>query len=472
MSLFSLRFCWLWLALAAILANSGPAVAAKRVALVVGNSAYKHTGELTNPRNDAADLATTFKKLGFQVLEGIDLDKTAFDRKVREFAISLQGADIGVFFYAGHGLQVGGQNYLVPVDAELLTAAALDFEMVRLDLLHRTMEREVPTNVVFLDACRNNPLERNLKRAMGTRSVEIGRGLAPVESGIGTLISFSTQPGNVAADGTGRNSPFAAALVRHLSTSNDDLSATLISVRNDVMKETQRRQVPWEHSALTGRLYLGAAPQATVPIVSQLPTSEAERAWALTKDTTNQVVLDAFTVRFKDTFYADLARARIEELRQQAPPKSPEMAPTSQETPRKQTAATQPESAQAEIGEAERLWAITKDQTDIAPFFAFTMGQFRDTAFADLARSRVDKLMGQQIAAISGFKVDKHAFIYGHIIDTARTSTLTACGKRCLQEPQCIAIDWDSTRKCRLFRKINETHRTEAAWGSFAGMRQ
>ena len=112
----------------------------------------------------------------------------------------------------------------MPVDAQLSTASALDFEMVRLDLVHRTMEREAQTNILFLDACRDNPLARNLARAMGTRSAEIGRGLAQVESGVGTLISFSTQPGNVALDGAGRNSPFAGALVKQLSTSNDDLT--------------------------------------------------------------------------------------------------------------------------------------------------------------------------------------------------------------------------------------------------------
>jgi hypothetical protein len=163
-----------------------------------------------------------------------------------------------LFFYAGHGLQVAGQNYLVPVDARLSTTPALDWEMVRLDLVQRTMEREAKTNVMFLDACRDNPLARNLARAMGTRSAEIGQGLAPAESGVGTLISFSTQPGNVALDGSGRNSPFAGALAKYVSTSNESLSDILIRVRKNVMKETQNKQVPWEHSALTGRFYFSA----------------------------------------------------------------------------------------------------------------------------------------------------------------------------------------------------------------------
>lgn len=238
----------------------------KRVALVIGNSAYVHTGKLTNPKNDATDVAVALKQHGFRVIEGYDLDKSSFDQKVRDFATSLKGAEVGLFFFAGHGLQVAGQNYLLPIDAKAEGAEALDFEMVRVDVVHRAMERQANTNILFLDACRDNPLSRNLARSMGTRSTEVGRGLAAVESGIGTLISFSTQPGNVALDGTGRNSPFAGALVKQLSTARDDLSAILIEVRNDVMRETQRKQVPWEHSALTGRFYFSAAPAAmTVP---------------------------------------------------------------------------------------------------------------------------------------------------------------------------------------------------------------
>jgi len=243
----------------AILFLSSAANAEKRVALVIGNSAYKHTAPLENPKNDAVDVIAALKSHKFQIVEGFDLDKAAFDRKVRDFATALQGADVGLFFFAGHGLQVAGQNHLVPIDAELTTAVGLEFEMVRLDTIHRVMERQTSTNILFLDACRDNPFARNLARAMGTRSTEVGKGLAAVESGIGTLISFSTQPGNVALDGAGRNSPFASALVRHVLVANDDLGAILIAVRNDVMKETKRKQVPWEHSALTGRFYFRSA---------------------------------------------------------------------------------------------------------------------------------------------------------------------------------------------------------------------
>jgi len=287
----------------------------RRVALVVGNSAYQHTASLTNPKNDAADMIAVLKSLGFRVIEGIDLNKQAFDAILGEFAAALKGAEVALFFYAGHGMQVSGHNYLVPVDAQLTTVLALDIEMVRLDLVQDMMEREAQTSLLFFDACRDNPLTGNLARAMGWRSPEIGRGLAAVTSSAGTLISFSTQPGNVAFDGTGRNSPYSAALVKQLATSNEDLNVILIAVRNDVMRHTDRKQVPWEHSALTRRLYLNPSVRsvAFAPAI-QSRSSEAADAWEAIKDAESFAVLDAFVARYGDTFFAVLARARIGEL--------------------------------------------------------------------------------------------------------------------------------------------------------------
>jgi uncharacterized caspase-like protein len=346
-----------------------PVHAQGRVALVIGNSAYKHAATLDNPRNDAADMAAALRKLNFKVIDGVDLDKAAFDRKVAEFAGALRGASVGLFFYAGHGLQVGGQNYLVPVDAQADTAAALDFQMVRLDLVQRTMEREAQTNILFLDACRDNPLARNLARTMGTRSTDVGRGLAAAESGVGTLISFSTQPGNVALDGDGRNSPYAGALVRQLSAASDDLSAILIAVRNDVMTVTQRRQVPWEHSALTGRFYFAAAPQAArpkapaaAPSAPAAPpqVSEAERAWSLAKDTTNFALLESFVARYKGTFHADLAKARIDELKAKQATATIPPAPRSQQPAAPPVALPTPQAAPGTVpsNPANRFGAI------------------------------------------------------------------------------------------------------------------
>lgn len=246
--------------LASIAAGAAPAYAsAKRVALVIGNGAYVSATPLANPKNDAEDMAAALKSLGFTVILATDLTKTDMDHKVLEFALALEGAEAAVFHYSGHGLQVAGVNYLVPVDAKLETAASLDFEMVRLDLVQRTMERETSTNILFLDACRNNPLARNLARALGTRGVPVGSGLAPAESGVGTLISFSTQPGNVALDGIGRNSPFSGPLVHAIGTPGEDILSILTKVRKEVLEKTNGKQVPWENHALLAKFYFAEA---------------------------------------------------------------------------------------------------------------------------------------------------------------------------------------------------------------------
>jgi len=250
-----------------------PAAAEKRVALVVGNSAYVHSGALSNPVNDAGDMGDALKQVGFEVILGLDVDKRAFDTKIRDFARALEQADVAVFFYAGHGLQVSGRNYLIPVDARLQGERDLDFEAVAVDFVMRQMEleREGKTNVVFLDACRDNPLSRNLARSMGTRSASIGQGLAQVQTGVGTFIAYSTQPGNVALDGAGRNSPFTAALAKRVAEPDRNLTSVMIDVRKDVLNATNGKQVPWDHSALTGEFYFhmaaapGALPKAAAP---------------------------------------------------------------------------------------------------------------------------------------------------------------------------------------------------------------
>jgi Caspase domain len=291
-------------------AGAFPASAEKRVALVIGNGKYTHAGTLSNPVNDATDMAAALKGVGFIVVSGYDLDKPALEKKIREFAGALAGADTGVFFYAGHGLQVAGTNYIVPVDAELSTADALEFEMIKLDSVQRIMENTAKTNILFLDACRNNPLARNLARALGTRGGTIGPGLAPAESGIGTLISFSTQPGNVAQDGSGRNSPYSGPLVKRIATPGEDILSVLTTVRNEVLAATAERQVPWENHALRAKFYFSAA----APAPASQPSTDAQ-AWAAIQNATSEAVLEEFMHRFPDSVYTSFAGARAEELK-------------------------------------------------------------------------------------------------------------------------------------------------------------
>jgi hypothetical protein len=279
---------------------AAPARAEKRVALVIGNAAYVKSSVLANPANDAAEMAKALAESGFEVIAGLDLDKRSFDMKVRDFARALHDADVALFYYAGHALQVGGRNYLVPVDASMERERDLDFETVGVDFVLRQMEidRENKTNLVFLDACRDNPLARNLARSMGTRSASVSQGLAQVQTGVGTFIAYSTQPGNVALDGTGGNSPFTEALVKGVRATGRNLTSVMVNVRKDVLAATSGRQVPWDHSSLTGDFYFhrtaapGALVQPGVPAGSdvQKRLEELERELTRKSDQTGKVV--------------------------------------------------------------------------------------------------------------------------------------------------------------------------------------
>jgi tetratricopeptide (TPR) repeat protein len=236
-----------------------PAVAApdgRRVALVIGNGNYRHASVLANPANDAADIAQALRNLGFDVVEGRDLDKQGVEDKVREFGRHLDNAGLALFFYAGHGMQVGGKNYLVPIDARLERPGDLNLDAVDVGNVLAQMESEKRVNLVFLDACRDNPLARSFARSLGTRSAAVGQGLATIQSAIGTMIAYATQPDAVALDGEGRNSPFTAALLKHLSTPGLEIATLMRRVRADVIVATREKQVPWDHSSLIGEVIL------------------------------------------------------------------------------------------------------------------------------------------------------------------------------------------------------------------------
>jgi uncharacterized caspase-like protein len=279
-----------------------PARAApNRVALVMGNGAYQSVVQLPNPSNDAADIAQALRRIGFEVIEGRDLERRAMEEKIRDFGRKLDKADVALFFYAGHGLQVGGKNYLVPIDAKLERAGDLNFETVEVGLVMGQMEADKRVNLVFLDACRDNPLARSLARALGTRSTAVGQGLASIQSGVGTMIAYATQPDNVALDGDGRNSPFTAALLKHIATPGLEIGSLMRRVRADVVAATRERQVPWDHSSLMGDVVLvplaDGAPAVVTPAVVSPPAaappapaapSPRAAAPALTKDIVKQ----------------------------------------------------------------------------------------------------------------------------------------------------------------------------------------
>ena len=214
--------------------------AAGRVALVIGNGAYQNATPLTNPVHDATAIAETLEAIGFTVVVGTDLDKPGMERTLRDYASALRGADMALFYYSGHGLQVNGINYLVPVDAQLADETSLAFEMIDADLVFNLMGGNDRLALAFLDACRDNPLARSLKRSLGkTRSAAVGNGLAaPDTVGTGLFISFSTAPNDVALDGTGEFSPFTEAVLEHIATPGLEINQVMTRVKAAVSAAT------------------------------------------------------------------------------------------------------------------------------------------------------------------------------------------------------------------------------------------
>ena len=305
---------------------ASPAFAAPRVALVIGNAAYKHTIPLANPRNDAQDMARVLRLLDFDVIEGLDLGKAGFEGKLEAFAEAAMGAETTLFFYAGHALQVDGENYLIPTDAKLGSEAHLVTRAFTLAAFLKAMRS--PTKLVFLDACRDNPLAQRLVRSMGaTRSAAVGRGLERVESASGTLIAYATQPGNVAEDGKGRNSPFTAALLAHIDAPGQSVNDLLTSVTNTVVTGTNGRQQPWTHSSLLRPFYF--KPKADEDTVSgTAPTDDAHSArlkaellaadrtfWASIKRSEDPADFQAYLKKYPQGEYVYLARNRLKQLR-------------------------------------------------------------------------------------------------------------------------------------------------------------
>ena len=221
-----------------------PVPGANRIALVIGNSAYPGTAALKNPVNDAKDVAEILGKLGFHVTLKTDVALKEMSRAITVFGEQIKPGDVALFYYAGHGLQAKGRNFMVPVDAEIGTEASIRSEAVDVDLL---LEQLAPArlSIVILDACRNNPYERGMRSASGS-------GLAQIDAPKGTLIAYATSPGRVAADGGSRNGLYTGELLRALATPGMNVESVFKKVRVNVAKATGDRQIPWESSSMTG----------------------------------------------------------------------------------------------------------------------------------------------------------------------------------------------------------------------------
>lgn len=239
----------------------------KRVALVIGNSAYE-TAPLKNPVNDAQDMAQTLRELGFEVIYRENLNQTNMKRAIREFGAKIRNGGVGLFYYAGHGVAVKGVNYLVPVDAKVESEEEVEYECVDAGFVLAQMESAGNNmNVVILDACRNNPFVRSFRSD--------SRGLAQMDAPSGTLIAYATAPGSIASDGSGRNSFYTQELLKNMRTPGIGIEEVFKRVRITVRNLTQNKQTPWESSSLAGNFYFtSSTPQPAME--SRPPSAKTE----------------------------------------------------------------------------------------------------------------------------------------------------------------------------------------------------
>src|SRR4051812_8602265 len=305
----SQKLCRWALAAAALLLVSEPALAEKRVALVLGNSNYQNVAPLANPVNDSSKIAATQKDVGFDVVDSRrDLAAAETRRALRDFADRARDADIAVVYYAGHGIEVDGANYLIPVDARLERDTDVYDEALSLERILIAIEPAKKLRLVILDACRDNPFTKRMKRTVASRA--IGQGLAKVEpSSPNVLIAYSAKAGSTAADGDGRNSPFTLALANHLTTPGLDVRRAFGFVRDEVLKTTGNKQEPFVYGSLGGDdvplvpAAAKAAPAsaaATAPAPALNAQGEARRDYELALQVGNKGALNAFLRQYPD----------------------------------------------------------------------------------------------------------------------------------------------------------------------------
>lgn len=284
-------------------AKNGP-----RIALVIGNGAYATAPALKNPPNDARDMASTLKTLGFDVTSGINISQREMKRLIREFGQKLKAGGSGLFYYAGHGVQSKGRNYLIPIDADIQSEADVEDTGIDLSLVLNNMDEAANgLNIVILDACRNNPFARSFRSATN--------GLAQVDAPTGTLIAYATAPGTVASDGMSQNGLYTAELLKQMLVQGQNATDMFMRVRAEVMKKTESKQVPWEASSLTGAFYFSS--QANIITNETAAEKRADPAafelsyWDTIKTSTDPEDFKAYLAKYPNGQFADLARRRI-----------------------------------------------------------------------------------------------------------------------------------------------------------------
>lgn len=320
-------------ALLLVLSNSAWA-ASKRVALVIGNSNYEAVSQLENPRNDSTDVAAALERLGFDVMLFHDLNYDKMRRNLREFSRRAQGSERALVYFAGHGIEVNGTNYLIPVDAQLRNDLDVEFEAIPLDSGMSAVEGAGELRMLLLDACRNNPFLTKIKKTSSTRS--IGRGLARVEPAVGTLVSFAAKEGTTADDGEGRNSPYTAALLENLEEPGLELNFLFRKVRDKVYQTTRGRQQPFTYGSLPGKKIflksptdnaLAAATMTPQNPVPNLPARNSQDSllaaemlyWNTVKDSADAALLNSYLEEYPDGKFSTIARLMIARIKPEQP---------------------------------------------------------------------------------------------------------------------------------------------------------
>lgn len=291
------------------------------MALVIGNGAYVNTAQLANPSHDAEDVATALTRSGFEVIQGTDLRQADMQNLTIRFARAAGKADVAMFYYSGHAMQYNGVNYLMPVDAVLTDEADLK-RFVRVDDILNDLQQAKNLRILVLDSCRDNPLAESLKRSAGaTRAASIGRRLLKVEAPLGTIVSFSTQSGQTAADGSGRNSPYTSAFLKHIGEPHE-IGDIFRDISGDVYETSGKTQLPELSLSIIGKFYLNGpvsvtiAPSAPQPAPRADPCAAAEAHWKAADAIGTIAAYEDHLARFSGCSFANLAKARIDGLKQ------------------------------------------------------------------------------------------------------------------------------------------------------------
>lgn len=354
--------------------------AERRVALVVGNGSYQSVPRLANPARDAGAVAKMFQDAGFETVDvQLNLGNLDFKRAIRKFETIADQSDIAIVYYAGHGLEIGGVNYLIPVDARLASDRDAEDEAIPLERLVSSADGARRLRLIILDACRDNPFATTMRRERKAASRGVSAGLGRVEpTSTDTLIAYAAKAGSTADDGDGEHSPFTTAVLKNLTIPGLDVRLAFGRVRDDVLKITSNRQEPFVYGALGG----GSISLVPAPAMPQsAPVNEIKADFELVQKIGTKRGWEVFLANHPNGFYADLARAEIERLNHQAPAAPPNMV---------LTALPQPPAPSRETPTREALeWDKLKDSADPAALERF-IKRFPDSPLAIAAQQRID----------------------------------------------------------------------------------